>query len=789
VQKTPAAGGKPLQGDDGPTDPWRLLRRQQDRRRYLRVLKPKRASNESPRRPNPAIGLPRSAYPLLGAPASMTRTATNSPAQQDVRDYLRHSADLTMRGGNAAGLVYPLAACALAEHYVFRRIGGSSSGAVAAAATAAAELGRGAPDRAAVPDSEASAVVRPVAPGFGGLAELVGWLAGADEPGRPEQYRLARMLQPTRSTRGLFRLLVALLNTRTAGPQSTARLLLAAASLLGPLARIWLMLVWAGLAVGWLGLTSALIAGSRAGAVTAWVTVGASMLMLLAFALAALALTVLVELTAIAGQLRGTERHGYGLVPGAEETPSSTGRLSRWLDRRIGMPATEQMPALFTWLTDRLDDLAGVSGRPDGPGAAALTIGDLWSGSIGERSAEESELLHRAAMEPDLRVINLVLVSTDLSSRRPYRLPFLPADQAERLGGARFLFCEACLTGLLPDRVVTQMIKAAPSTDTDHPCPRHSDGVLRELPEPWDLPVVFAVRLSFSPPGLLSAVPLYSIAEVRRTVRYDEWGGASGSAPTHPDGRDSGRTVARTHWFADGGLSSNIPVSYFDTLLPRWPTFGINLEDIDPEAPDEVLRVPAQDAAPPQRSWWPIGSAAGLLAALLDTGLGWRDSAQADLPGFRGRVAMVRRGAGERGESFLVSQQTILALAVRGLHAGKTLRERFSGSDDQVPGQTQTDRYRWIRLRMALREYKGLSLEIGARLPLYRDLASSYHVPEALTAWFDPPPAPAERDPIWADAGSAVVTLRALSAGGVLDFDVDRGAPPGDPDLRLLPPE
>ena len=27
-------------------------------------------------------------------------------------------------GGNAAGLVYPLAACALAEHYVFRRIGG-----------------------------------------------------------------------------------------------------------------------------------------------------------------------------------------------------------------------------------------------------------------------------------------------------------------------------------------------------------------------------------------------------------------------------------------------------------------------------------------------------------------------------------------------------------------------------------------------------------------------------------------------------------------------------------------
>jgi hypothetical protein len=268
-----------------------------------------------------------------------------------------------------------------------------------------------------------------------------------------------------------------------------------------------------------------------------------------------------------------------------------------------------------------------------------------------------------------------------------------------------------------------------------------------------------------------------------RAARYDEWGAELAPPPA------ISRTVARTHWFADGGLTSNVPVSYFDTLLPRWPTFAINLEDTDPDAVDEVLRIPAQDAAPPQRSWRPIGSVPGLLTALLDTGLGWRDSAQADLPGFRGRVAMVRRGTAERGQSFLLSQRTILALAVRGLHAGKTLRERFSGSDDLVPGQTQTDRYRWIRLRMALREYKGLSLEIGARLPLYRDLASSYHVPEALADWFDPPPGPAERDPSWADAGSAVVTLRALSAGGVLDFDVDQGAPPGVPDLRILPPE
>lgn len=783
MQETPVAGDEPLAQEPGgePEDPWRMLRRQQDRRRYLQVLAPRRAGKEKLRRPQPAVGVARS-HPLLGSPASITRSGSHQPDQLDVRNYLRHSADLTMRGGNAAGLVYPLAACALAEHYVFRRIGGSSSGAVAAAATAAAELGRGAPEPPATP-------LRPaVAPGFGGLAELVGWLAGADDPTGPEQFRLARMLQPTGSGRGLYRLLVAVLGVRSAGAQistSMARLLLAGASLLNPVARAMLLLIWAGLTLGWLGITSALISGSRAGAISSWVTVGASMTLLLAFALAGLAVTVIVELISAGGRLRTAERRQFGLIPGAEACGSGT-RLGRWLDRRAGVPATDGMPPLFTWLSDRLDDLAGIAPSHDG---AALTLGDLWCGSIGERTPEQSARLRQAAIQPEQRVINLVLVTTDLSGRRPYRLPFLPADEAERVGGARFLFCQTCLAGLVPERVITQMIKSAPSTDTDHSCPRHPDGVLRELPDPWDLPVVFAVRLSFSPPGLLRAVPLYSITELRRTKRYDEWGRSRPDGAPPDDSHRRERTLARTHWFADGGLTSNVPVSYFDALLPRWPTFGINLEDADPDAADEVLRIPAQDAAAPQRSWRGIDSLPNLLTTLLDGGLGWRDSAQADLPGFRGRVALIRRSAAERGDSFLLPQRTVLALALRGLQAGITLRDRFTGSDDLVPGQTQTDRYRWIRLRMALREYRGLSVEIGARLPLYRDLASSYHVPEALTPWFDPPLPPAERDPIWADAGSAIVTIRALSAGGVLDFDTDRGAPPGDPDLRILPPE
>ena len=48
--------------------------------------------------------------------------------------------DLVMRGGITSGIVYPRAIAKLAETYNFRSIGGTSAGAIAAAATAAANL-------------------------------------------------------------------------------------------------------------------------------------------------------------------------------------------------------------------------------------------------------------------------------------------------------------------------------------------------------------------------------------------------------------------------------------------------------------------------------------------------------------------------------------------------------------------------------------------------------------------------------------------------------------------------
>lgn len=95
--------------------------------------------------------------------------------------------DIILKGGITSGIVYPSALSLLATHYRLRSIGGTSAGAIAAAAAAAAEYGRtsGAFDR---------------------LSVLPATLGETDENGRT---RLFRLFEPQRSTKALFDLLVA----------------------------------------------------------------------------------------------------------------------------------------------------------------------------------------------------------------------------------------------------------------------------------------------------------------------------------------------------------------------------------------------------------------------------------------------------------------------------------------------------------------------------------------------------------------------------------------------------
>ena len=805
-----------------PTNPWRLLRRQQDRRRYLRILTPPRSSKEKPRRPSPVAGVPRSTHHLLASPAAMTRTATNFPHPEQVRQYLRHSADITMRGGLASALVYPLAVCGLAEHYVFRRIGGTSAGAVAAATTAAAELGRAAADPTVADPGTAD---RAVPAGFAGLAVITGWLAGQDLAGQdstsissddesqpatdgtptdwPEAHRLARMIQPSEGTHALFRAAVALLRQpHLESGQRAVPLLAATLAAVGAVPRLAVISLWLGGLIGWAGFTVAFVQTA-----SSWpLALVAALALLATVVLIGIAGTVAAYVISIRSLLQQrSESENYGLVPGTATTGTASsggegrhgrrapGGLSQRLDRLVGIPERDGAPALVDWLTDRLDDLAGLPHPDADPAAAAgderrvLTFGDLWLGHTDERTDTDLSRLRRAADDHEHRVIDLALVTTDLSQGRPYTLPFVSADRAVRDGSSTFLFCQTCQAGVLPGRVVRHLLAASPAQAVEATCPRHPGSVLHELPDPWDLPVVFAVRLAMATPGLMRAVPLQTLDQEYPGAQYDTWGAQVTTAPA-----PAGVYVPRTHWFCDGAVTSDTPVHLFDTRLPRWPSFGLQLDHVptSPVAQDdrllaEWLSVPEQDAAHRPRPWRRLSGLAGYAQALVETSMGWRDGMRADLPGYRGRVALVRRGPGEDRHAWMLPQPTVLALALRGLHAGLQLRERFTGPDGEVPGQNQTDRYRWIRLRMALREYRALSLEIAARLPLYSDLAATYRVPSALSTWFTPPLLPGHIDPAWPEAAATVTHLRALSAGGVLDWDTDYGAPPIDPDLRL----
>jgi len=719
-------------------------------------------------------------------------------AHSDLARYTRYadrSCDLTMRGGTTSGVIYPLAVCSLAEHYVFRSIGGASAGAIAASATAAAEHGRLAEQPDSVPDGS-------VRPGFAGLAQLVDWLISGTGDGR---WRLAQLFQPSESLHRAYRLATALMQKpETTGrnryravaaallmavtaPARAALLVLFAIWFGGPLATHlvvpparWNDVSWptavlaAAIAIfagGWVvrlaaarlkwsalvlllplapwavGLLVWTMAEGQTATVQAWLTaVATGVLSWLLLTFASLTAYAAIYGKASWPLIADAERFGFGLVPGA--APYEPNRA----DRLAGMPRSTGVPPLSVWLADRIDDLAGVCAS--GGRRRALTFGDLWLGPHVERDdPAQRERLPRLSANSGERVTNLVLMTTDLSGGRPYRMPFEGGEDE----GGHWQFCERCLDGILPERVVAQMKEAG--TDSP-PCPRHPDVTLHRLPEPWDVPVILGARMSLSLPGLICAVPLCR--------------------------------KGKLHWFSDGGITSNFPIHFFDSLLPRWPTFGLNLDRLDRDiTPDLEVHVAPQDSAPMAEPWTSTGSGIGsFVSRIFETFLGWRDTMQSVMPGFRGRIANVRQGLGEGGTNLFMPPEVIAKLALRGHKAGQTLRERFAtvGGDGEADGFTHTDRYRWIRLRIAMREYRELTRQAQSRSPLYQDRAARYLIPQDMAAWF------AEDDGVWPKCepyeeriDETFTELGALANGPLAEpFD---GTSPVNPAMRLTPPE
>jgi predicted acylesterase/phospholipase RssA len=613
------------------------------------------------------------------------------------------SCDIVMKGGITSGVVYPRAVCELAESFRFRNIGGTSAGAIAAAAAAAAEYGR---------DAE----------GFERLDELPEWI-GADG-------NLTSLFQAQPSTRGLFKIVLAKVkrNFKWAIFVAVARNL--PVVLLGALPAVALFLL-TDPKPGW-------------ETVVAWAA-----LLFLAVLSGAAALLAFLAVRIV----WSVPDNGFGLCSGWTES----------------FEKTERDPAPLTpWLYRTLNEYASLDrGEP-------LTFGHLWAGPDGNQATPPAD--------PKDRHVDLAMMTTNLTNRRAHQLPLRDDDD-------QWYFSPAEFGRLFPAEVVKWMREKSPDWDPADP----GRSPLR-LPSARDMPVIVATRMSLSFPILLSAVPLWRVDESRVPP-----GGGSGQPPSMQESVEPERC-----WFSDGGISSNFPIHFFDRLIPRWPTFAINLRpfrDDREESTDERLNtrmVEAEDQKVPD--WWyripekrsllPYKDRrlADFLTSIGKTMQNRVDEAQMQVPGYRDRIAHVSMSKDEGGMNLSMEKEVIEKLIERGRLAAARLATAYTSAPG-VAGVTW-DSHRWTRLRstLAVLEEMHARFADGYSGPVEPDGVRTYAGLIGRTAGEPPPDFPWGDDQQRALAEKqvdAIIAAVALQTGH--DPSLATGAPSPAPEGRIEP--
>lgn len=615
--------------------------------------------------------------------------------------------DLVMKGGITSGVVYPWAACELSRHYRFKNIGGTSAGAIAAGATAAAELGRNAEKG-----------------GFSLLERLPYFLG--QKPHEAPNANLFYFFQPQRTTQAVFDTCVAALG---GGKSAVLRVLVAA------LKSFWLWAVLGSLP----GLAFLVFACIRTSGLFL------ALCLLLGLGLMLLLATGLVGFTFYRQLTKGVPGNFFGLCTGMEGERACPSQ------------------ALTPWLSSYLNTLAGHA--PDGP---PLTFRHLWG--------------TREPMAP--RNVNLEMMTTCLSHGRPYRLPFRDDDDVHE--NRQFFFRPDEFEKLFPKPVVTWLKEhPRPPSDADAGAreAQYRDQGYYALPEPCDLPVIVAVRMSLSFPVLLSAVPLHAI-DYSRVQAKDR--------------------VLERCWFSDGGISSNFPVHFFDLPLPRWPTFAITLGDQHPDhKPDFYL--PKHNSAgtehwtrfdrdpnDPSKIIPGFAQLTGFLGAIMNAMQNWSDNTLARLPGFRDRIALVTLSDLEGGLNLNMPLERITELGGRGRGAAAEFVARFATNTSPI--KLNWPNHRWVRLRSALAamEENLLKMEHSCAAPLNDD--KPYDIWLAQTDNPDLPSYPWKGSEWRAQRRLAEQTLASLRAcaqtletGSAPSGPLAEGAPRPRAELRVRP--
>ena len=302
-----------------------------------------------------------------------------------------------------------------------------------------------------------------------------------------------------------------------------------------------------------------------------------------------------------------------------QATQAGGGKRFRFMYRDGKRQQTQEgeIAPLTEWLTAQIDTVAGMQGNKP------LTFGDLWHAPVPSVIADTMK-------GNESKSIDFRAVTTCVSFGRPYELPF--TDKI-------FAFDVEEWKRYFPKKVMDYLVEEANKIESTT---LKRNGKL-PLPVGDAMPVVVAARMSLSFPGLFSMIPLYAI-------NYDA------------DEQANGQYPMMKVWFSDGGITSNLPIHRFDSLFPRWPTLGINLQYTDKDdkparsVVDDSLIYMIKRRSDSARDLWnvfdekgsPTKDAIGFLGGLFSSAQNWHDNAFLRLPSFRDRVVEIWLKKNER---------------------------------------------------------------------------------------------------------------------------------------------
>jgi predicted acylesterase/phospholipase RssA len=223
----------------------------------------------------------------------------------------------------------------------------------------------------------------------------------------------------------------------------------------------------------------------------------------------------------VPGYIKQLESNNHGFVKGTHHAEAP-------------LRGSGDYPVLCDWIEESLRHIANMGSR-------CLTFEDL---------------------EDDEVKVTLRLLTSNSSQNLSY---VLPLDETEWL-----IFDKKEFSDYFPDNVIKELTGEAnaeeKSTRQSRIEARTGKNItltegLFFLPTK-KLPLVVAARMSLSFPILFSAVPLYTIpAELMVT----------------PQEQPLRKSQLILNHFTDGGLSSNLPVHFYDKWMPLKPTFCLNL--------------------------------------------------------------------------------------------------------------------------------------------------------------------------------------------------------------------